>query len=161
MIVNHKKNPVLNGVNFLVNKGDFVYIIGKTGSGKSSILKLLYKELEAAEGEVNVLDFDLRKIKSSKVPFLRRKLGIVFQDFQLLPDRNIENNLLFVMHSTNWGDKKMMGVMRRVFKRTNLGSIQKIRPDPQNTPSPPPHPARSPPRYHLHQGRVRGSPAKK
>jgi cell division transport system ATP-binding protein len=104
----HKKNPVLKGVNFLVNKGDFVYIIGKTGSGKSSVLKLLYKELEAAEGEVNVLDFDLKKIKSSKVPFLRRKLGIVFQDFQLLPDRNIENNLLFVMHSTNWGDKKMM-----------------------------------------------------
>jgi cell division transport system ATP-binding protein len=104
----HKKNPVLNGVNFLVNKGDFVYIIGKTGSGKSSVLKLLYKELEAAEGEVNVLDFDLRKIKSSKVPFLRRKLGIVFQDFQLLPDRNIENNLMFVMSSTNWGDKKMM-----------------------------------------------------
>ena len=87
----HKKKPVLKGVNFLVNKGDFVYIIGKTGSGKSSVLKLLYKELEAAEGEVNVLDFDLKKTKSSKVPFLRRKLGIVFQDFQLSisPDSNL------------------------------------------------------------------------
>lgn len=122
----HKKNPVLKGVNFAVNKGEFVYIIGKTGSGKSSVLKLLYKELEASEGEVKVLDFDLRKIKNSKVPFLRRKLGVVFQDFQLLPDRSIENNLLFVMYATNWGDKKMMKEqVNKLLKQVGLEGVNK------------------------------------
>lgn len=104
----HRKKMVLDGVNLQVQKGEFLYIIGKTGSGKSSILKVLYKELDIEEGEASILDFNLNKIKSRTIPQLRRSLGIVFQDFQLLPDRNIEENLLFVMQSTGWKNKKLM-----------------------------------------------------
>jgi len=104
----HRKKQVLNNVSLEVKKGEFLYIIGKTGSGKSSLLKTLYKELEIEEGKAVILEFDLRKIKSSKVPMLRRSLGIVFQDFQLLPDRSVEENLLFVMKSTGWKAKKLM-----------------------------------------------------
>jgi cell division transport system ATP-binding protein len=104
----HRKKQVLKNVSLEVNKGEFVYIIGKTGSGKSSLLKTLYKELEITSGQANILGFDLKKMKSSKVPMLRRSLGIVFQDFQLLPDRSVEENLLFVMKSTGWKAKKLM-----------------------------------------------------
>ena len=104
----HRKKQVLKGVSLEVKKGEFVYIIGKTGSGKSSLLKTLYKELEITDGEAKILEFDLKKIKSSKVPMLRRSLGIVFQDFQLLPDRSVQENLLFVMKSTGWKSKKLM-----------------------------------------------------
>jgi cell division transport system ATP-binding protein len=104
----HRKKLVLDKVSLEVKKGEFVYIIGKTGSGKSSLLKTLYKELEIAEGQAKILDFDLKNIKSSKVPLLRRSLGIVFQDFQLLFDRSVEDNLLFVMKSTGWKAKGLM-----------------------------------------------------
>lgn len=99
---------VLSNVNFQIDKGDFVYLIGKTGTGKSSILKTLYGELPLREGEGTVADFDLRKIKRRQVPYLRRKLGIVFQDFQLLTDRTVDDNLLFVLRATGWKNKTEM-----------------------------------------------------
>lgn len=104
----HRKKQVLNQVSLQVDKGEFVYIIGKTGSGKSSLLKILYKELEVSDGAAEILEFNLTKVKTRQVPYLRRSLGIVFQDFQLLPDRSVEENLLFVMRSTGWKSKKLM-----------------------------------------------------
>ena len=99
---------VLKKVNLEVNKGDFFYIIGKTGSGKSSLLKTLYADLPFVSGEGEVVGYDLQKLKQKEIPYLRRKLGIVFQEFQLLQDRNIEENLFFVMRATGWKDKKAM-----------------------------------------------------
>ena len=87
---------VLSEVNFEMNKGDFVYLIGKTGTGKSSFLKTLYGDLELTEGEGSIVGFDLRKLKENDIPFLRRKLGVVFQDFKLLNDRTVNGNLEFV-----------------------------------------------------------------
>jgi len=98
-------NLVLKDVNLTINKGEFVYLIGKTGSGKSSLLKTLYGELPLKEGSGEVATFSLPKLKRKKIPFLRRKLGIVFQDFQLLGDRTINENLIFVMKATGWKDK--------------------------------------------------------
>ncbi|MDH7913172.1 ATP-binding cassette domain-containing protein [Winogradskyella sp. SYSU M77433] len=96
---------VLSKVNFEMQKGDFVYLIGKTGSGKSSFMKTLYGDLELTEGEGSIVDFDLRTMKEKDIPFLRRKLGIVFQDFKLLPDRTINGNLEFVLKATGWKEK--------------------------------------------------------
>nr|WP_321236299.1 ATP-binding cassette domain-containing protein [uncultured Psychroserpens sp.] len=96
---------VLSDVNFEMNKGDFVYLIGKTGSGKSSFMKTLYGDLPLTEGEGHIVDYDLRAMQEKDIPFLRRKLGIVFQDFKLLPDRTINNNLEFVLKATGWKDK--------------------------------------------------------
>ena len=96
---------VLSHVNFEMKKGDFVYLIGKTGSGKSSFLKTLYGDLDLTEGEGHVVGFDLKSMKEDDIPFLRRKLGIVFQDFKLLPDRTINGNLEFVLKATGWKDK--------------------------------------------------------
>ncbi len=101
-------NLVLQDVNLTVNKSEFVYLVGKTGTGKSSLLKTLYGELPLIEGAGTVVGFDLRKLDWKKVPYLRRNLGIVFQDFQLLTDRNIYQNLLFVLTATGWKDKKVM-----------------------------------------------------
>ena len=100
------ENMVLSDVNFEMQKGDFVYLIGKTGSGKSSFMKTLYGDLELTEGQGAVVDFDLRTLKEKDIPFLRRKLGIVFQDFKLLPDRTINGNLEFVLRATGWKDKE-------------------------------------------------------
>lgn len=97
-----KELLVLKNVDFNISKGDFVYLTGKTGSGKSSLLKTLYAELPLNEGQGSVADTDLVKLKRSKVPYLRRKLGVVFQDFQLLSDRSIEDNLTFVLKATGW-----------------------------------------------------------
>lgn len=104
----HRKKQILNGVNINVQKGEFVYLIGKTGSGKSSILKVLYKEMDIAEGEGEIVGLNLNKLKYSKVHKLRRQLGIIFQDFQLLPDRSVLDNLMFTMEATGWRDKKAM-----------------------------------------------------
>ena len=101
-----KKHLVLANLGLRIEKGEMVYLVGKNGSGKSSFLKTLYAELELQEGNASVAGFDLRKIKRSKIPFLRRKIGIVFQDFQLLSDRTINNNLKFVMRATGWKNKK-------------------------------------------------------
>ena len=103
-----RENPVLNEVTFSINKGEFVYLIGKTGSGKSSLLKTLYAELPTDEGIVKVAGFDLTDISRKEIPFLRRKLGIVFQDFQLLDDRNVEANLDFVLRATGWYDEEQI-----------------------------------------------------
>lgn len=102
------KTQILNDVNLHINKGEFVYLIGKTGSGKSSLLKTLYGELSLTEGEGTVVGFDLRKMDWKKIPFLRRKMGIVFQDFKLLTDRNVYENLEFVLKATGWTDAKQI-----------------------------------------------------
>ena len=102
------KNLVLSNVNLVINRGEFVYLIGKTGSGKSSLLKTLYADVELMEGEAEVAGFSLHHLKQKKIPFLRRKLGIVFQDFQLLTDRSVQENLLFVLKATGWKDKSAM-----------------------------------------------------
>ena len=101
-------NLVLQDVNLIVNKGEFVYLVGKTGTGKSSLLKTLYGELTLTEGEATVAGFSLRNIDWRKVPYLRRTLGVVFQYFQLLTDRNVNNNLKFVLKATGWTDEKLM-----------------------------------------------------
>lgn len=102
------QNLILNNVNLTVKKGEFVYLIGKTGSGKSSLLKTLYGELELKNGQGQIVGIDLNKLKESEIPFLRRKIGIVFQDFKLLPDRSIIDNLLFVLKATGWTQKNSM-----------------------------------------------------
>lgn len=100
--VYQKDNLILADVNLIIERGEFVYLIGPTGSGKSSLLKLIYAEIPARDGKANVAGFDLRDLKSKKIPYLRRKLGIVFQDFQLLTDRTVNENLHFVMKATGW-----------------------------------------------------------
>ncbi len=118
-----KKNLILNNVSLSINKGEFVYLIGKTGSGKSSLLKVLYGDLPINEGEGSVAGFDLRALKSGEVPFLRRKLGIVFQDFQLLSDRSARDNLMFVLKATGWKDKDAMNErINDVLGKVGLGT---------------------------------------
>jgi cell division transport system ATP-binding protein len=102
------ENLILNNVTLEVKKGDFVYVIGKTGSGKSSFMKTLYGDLPLKEGYGSVVDFNLKSLEEKQIPFLRRKLGIVFQDFKLLSDRNINNNLKFVLKATGWTDTSKM-----------------------------------------------------
>lgn len=99
---------ILSNVNLEVNQGEFLYIIGKTGSGKSSFMKTVYADLPLTEGQGHVVDFDLETLKENDIPFLRRKIGIVFQDFKLLPDRSIQDNMLFVLKATGWTDKDEM-----------------------------------------------------
>ncbi|REJ85229.1 MAG: ATP-binding cassette domain-containing protein [Bacteroidetes bacterium] len=101
-------NLVLSNVNLEFQRGEFAYLIGKTGSGKSSLLKMLYGDVELSEGEGKVCGFSLNKLRVKDVPFLRRKLGIVFQDFQLLTDRSVNSNLFFVLKATGWKEKKKM-----------------------------------------------------
>jgi cell division transport system ATP-binding protein len=101
-------NLILNNVNLTVNQGEFVYLVGKTGTGKSSLLKTLYGELLLEEGEGPVAGFNLKEMNWKKVPFLRRSLGVVFQDFQLLTDRTVHDNLKFVLKATGWTDENLM-----------------------------------------------------
>jgi cell division transport system ATP-binding protein len=102
------QNLILSDVNLTVNKGEFVYLVGKTGTGKSSLLKTLYGELPLTEGEGTVTTYSLQNLDWKKVPYLRRELGVVFQDFQLLTDRNVNDNLKFVLRATGWKDEKLM-----------------------------------------------------
>jgi cell division transport system ATP-binding protein len=99
---------ILQDVNLHVEKGEFVYLVGKTGTGKSSLLKTLYGELPLREGQANVVGYNLRDLTWKTVPYLRRNLGVVFQDFQLLTDRNVHENLKFVLRATGWKDDKLM-----------------------------------------------------
>ena len=99
---------VLQDVNLTVGEGEFVYLLGKVGSGKSSLMKTIYAELPIKKGSATVLDYDLLHIRRKQIPYLRRKIGIVFQDFQLLTDRSVEENLLFVLKATGWKDKTVM-----------------------------------------------------
>ena len=106
--VYQQKHLVLSNVNLHINPGEFVFLIGQTGSGKSSLLKIIYGDLHISNGNGLVAGFDLKKLSQKEVPYLRRKLGIVFQDFQLLTDRSIEQNLEFVMKATGWKDQKLI-----------------------------------------------------
>jgi cell division transport system ATP-binding protein len=101
-------NLILDDVNFTVQKGEFVYLVGKTGTGNSSLLKTLYGELALQHGTGSVVGFDLKDMDWKKVPFLRRNLGVVFQDFQLLTDRNVHENLRFVLQATGWQDERLI-----------------------------------------------------
>jgi cell division transport system ATP-binding protein len=118
-----KEIPIFSGASLEVRKGEFVYLIGKTGSGKSSLLKAMYAELPVHAGEAVVAGFDLIHIRQREVPFLRRKLGIVFQDFQLLSDRSAEDNLLFVLKATGWKNKDEMSERARtMLQKVGLGT---------------------------------------
>lgn len=103
-----RENLILSEINLDIQKGDFNYIIGKTGSGKSSLMKTLYGDLPLVHGQGSIVDFDLRKLRERDIPFLRRKIGIVFQDFQLLNDRSVYENLFFVLKATGWKGKNQM-----------------------------------------------------
>jgi cell division transport system ATP-binding protein len=120
-----QKNLVLSHVDLHIDKGDFVWLIGQTGSGKSSLLKVLYGDLNVAAGDGHVCGYELSRFNQKDIPFLRRKLGIVFQDFQLLTDRTVEQNLQFVMEATGWKDKKQVAektldVLEKVGLRSKL-----------------------------------------
>src|SRR6201992_795964 len=101
-------NLILQDVNLTVEKGEFVYLVGKTGTGKSSLLKTIYGDIPLREGEGEVAGFNLKNMDWKKVPYMRRTLGVVFQDFQLLTDRNVNENLKFVLKATGWKDEKLM-----------------------------------------------------
>jgi len=120
-----QKHLVLSQVNLHIDKGDFVWLIGQTGSGKSSLLKVIYGDLGISIGDGHACGYDLNKITDNDIPFLRRKLGIVFQDFQLLTDRSVEQNLQFVMRATGWIDPKLIAdrtldVLEKVGLRSKL-----------------------------------------
>ena len=118
-----QKHLVLSDVNLHIDKGDFVWLIGQTGSGKSSLLKVIYGDLNINTGQAHAGGYDLNKLPSRDVPYLRRKLGIVFQDFQLLTDRTVEQNLLFVMKATGWKDKTLIAErIRDVLEKVGLRS---------------------------------------
>ncbi len=126
--LNRKEFTVLKNVNLQVSEGEFIYIIGKVGSGKSTLFKSIYRELAVSEAdEVSVLDYDLLSIRKKDVPMLRRRIGIVFQDFQLLTDRSVYDNLLFVLKATGWKNKQeieerinqvleLVGMQRKSYK---------------------------------------------
>lgn len=121
--VYQQKHLVLSNVNLNINPGEFVFLIGQTGSGKSSLLKIIYGDLHIANGEGQVAGFNIKKLAEKDVPYLRRKLGIVFQDFQLLTDRSIEQNLEFVMKATGWKDKTLISErIRDVLEKVGLRS---------------------------------------
>ncbi|GAA4085120.1 cell division ATP-binding protein FtsE [Mucilaginibacter panaciglaebae] len=120
-----QKHLVLSGVNLHIDKGDFVWLIGQTGSGKSSLLKVIYGDLAVKSGTGHACGYELDRLAEKDIPFLRRKLGIVFQDFQLLTDRSIEQNLQFVMRATGWKDPKLIAertldVLEKVGLRSKL-----------------------------------------
>ncbi|PIB34608.1 phosphonate ABC transporter ATP-binding protein [Reichenbachiella sp. 5M10] len=121
--IKQENHTVLSGINFKIEKGEFVYLIGRTGSGKSSLMKTLYADLGFDTGAIEVAGHNLSKIKANKVPYLRRKIGIIFQDFQLFPDRTVTENLIFVMKATGWKDRiKMKGRLAEVLMRVGLGA---------------------------------------
>ncbi|CAM3353569.1 ABC transporter domain-containing protein [Flavobacterium longum] len=117
--------PILKDINLDVKQGEFIYIIGKTGSGKSSLMKTLYADLKLREGQGSIVDYDLAKLKESDIPFLRRKIGIVFQDFKLLEDRSVHENMVFVLKATNWTDKKEMEAkIDEVLEKVDLKTVE-------------------------------------
>jgi cell division transport system ATP-binding protein len=122
-------NTVLDNINFEIEKGEFVFLVGRTGSGKSSLLKTLYADLDLKLGDITVAGFTIRGIKASQIPLLRRKLGIIFQDFQLFPDRSVGDNLMFVLKATGWTDNgKMRARLSEVLMQVGLGSVEKKMP---------------------------------
>ncbi len=122
-------STVLRDINFNIDKGEFVFLVGRTGSGKSSLLKTLYADLDLRLGDINVAGFDIRGIRDSQIHKLRRKLGIIFQDFQLFPDRSVDDNLMFVLKATGWKDNgKMRARLSEVLMQVGLGSVEKKMP---------------------------------
>lgn len=118
-----RETLILSEVNIEIEKGEFVYLIGKTGTGKSSFMKTLYGDLPLTEGEGHIVDYDLRTLREKDIPFLRRKLGVVFQDFKLLNDRNVNDNLFFVLKATGWKDKAAMDAkIEEVLKKVGMGT---------------------------------------
>ncbi len=114
---------ILTNVSFSLTEGEFVYLVGATGSGKSSLLKTLYADLPLIDGQATVAGYNLRTLRRKEIPFLRRKLGIVFQDFQLLSDRNLNENLMFIMKATGWTDKQaMMQKVQEVLSKVDLST---------------------------------------
>jgi cell division transport system ATP-binding protein len=123
------QNTVLTDINFEIDKSEFVFLLGRTGSGKSSLLKTLYADLVLRLGDIHVAGYNIRGIKNTEVPLLRRKLGIIFQDFQLFPDRTVDENLMFVMRATGWKDNgKMRARLSDVLMQVGLGSVEKKMP---------------------------------
>ncbi|WP_395059764.1 cell division ATP-binding protein FtsE [Flavobacterium sp.] len=117
-------NKIISDINLSVNPGEFIYIIGKTGSGKSSFMKTLYGDLPLTDGEGTIVDYDLNGLIDQDIPYLRRKIGMVFQDFKLLPDRTVANNLLFVLKATGWIDiQEMDNKVEEVLKKVGMFSM--------------------------------------
>ena len=118
------ENVILTNINLEIKKGEFLYVIGKVGSGKSTLLKTMYCEMPVPGGEAHVFDYDLKKIKKKDIPFLRRQIGIVFQDFQLLTDRSVEKNLEFILKATDWKNKQ--AIHKRISEvLTKVGMLNK------------------------------------
>jgi len=119
-----EEKVILTNVNLEVNEGEFIYLIGKTGSGKSSFMKTLYADLPLTEGQSNIVNFDLATLKEDDIPFLRRKLGIVFQDFKLLQDRTVNENMIFVLKATGWIDlPEMQNKINEVLDKVDMKSF--------------------------------------
>lgn len=119
-----ENETILSNINFNINKGEFVYLVGKTGSGKSSILKTLYADIPLRLGDINIAGYAIKNIKSKDVPYLRRKLGIIFQDFELFNDRSVSENLEFVMKATGWKDRsKIKKRIAEVLMQVGLGAV--------------------------------------
>ncbi|MCH1558509.1 MAG: ATP-binding cassette domain-containing protein [Flavobacteriaceae bacterium] len=128
--INQNGIDVLKDVNLSINKGEFIYLIGKTGIGKSSLLKILYGDITVNDGNAKILDINLLKLKQKNIPFLRRQLGIVFQDFKLLPNKTIKENLEFVLKATEWKSKqKINDRIKNVLKKVNLEGVEKKYPN--------------------------------
>ncbi len=120
---------MLSNLTFEIDKGEFVFLIGRTGSGKSSLLKTLYADLPLRLGDISVAGFNIREIKPNQIPLLRRKIGIIFQDFQLFPDRTVGENLNFVMRATGWTDSaRMKNRLAEVLMHVGLGAVEKKMP---------------------------------
>ena len=127
-IIQRNLQQVLSNVSFKLHEAEFAYIIGRTGTGKSSLLKTLYADLPLHEGEGDVLGYDLRRIKNVEIPSLRRKIGMVFQDFNLLPDRNVQDNLSFVLKATGWKPRYAEQRIQEVLQNVDLEGIEKKKP---------------------------------
>ncbi|KRO67278.1 MAG: phosphonate ABC transporter ATP-binding protein [Cryomorphaceae bacterium BACL21 MAG-121220-bin10] len=117
-----REQLILKDVSLSIDRGEFVYLIGKTGSGKSSLMKTLYGDIPLTEGEGHIVGFDLKQLKEREIPYLRRKLGVVFQDFKLLNERSVNENLLFVLKATGWNDKaQMTNQIHKVLTKVGMG----------------------------------------
>ena len=127
--IDHLEHNVLDNINLSIKKGEFIYLIGDTGSGKTSLVKSLYAEIKVSAGNINIIEYDLNYITKKEIPMLRRKIGIVFQDFQLLSDRDIAKNLEFVLKSTGWKNKKNIDLrIDEVLKKVQLIDVKEKMP---------------------------------